>query len=180
MFLFYDTETTGLDPKKERVVQLASLLTYPDGREAMAFNLIFKCDVEIPEPAFKVHGITDEVAETLGVNPIGGFELFEAMLERCQFAVAFNEQFDVGMITQNVRRLYDNPKLDPFEGIQRLCAMKIAAKVLGAGQRISLTNAHTKLFGEGFSGAHDAMADVRATARVFFECKKRMAEQRAA
>jgi hypothetical protein len=37
----------------------------------------------------------------------------------------------------------------------------------------NLTELHTYLFGKGFDGAHDAMADVKACANCFFELKKR-------
>jgi len=37
----------------------------------------------------------------------------------------------------------------------------------------SLIELHTKLFDEGFDGAHDALADVKACAKSFFELKER-------
>lgn len=36
----------------------------------------------------------------------------------------------------------------------------------------TLTELHTKLFKEGFDGAHDALDDVKACARSFFELTK--------
>ena len=36
-----------------------------------------------------------------------------------------------------------------------------------------LTELYTKLFGHAFSGAHDAMADIKATKECFFELKRR-------
>jgi DNA polymerase III epsilon subunit-like protein len=35
-----------------------------------------------------------------------------------------------------------------------------------------LEELHQKLFGEGFEGAHDALVDVQACARCFFELKR--------
>jgi len=37
----------------------------------------------------------------------------------------------------------------------------------------TLEELHTVLFGENFQGAHDALADVRATAKCFFELLRR-------
>jgi hypothetical protein len=35
-----------------------------------------------------------------------------------------------------------------------------------------LSELHIKLFGEDFDGAHDALADIEATARCFWEMRK--------
>ena len=166
MYLFYDTETTGLNPKKDRVVQLAALLTYPDGRKAQAFDLLLKSDVAIPAQASAVHGITDEMVAHLGVEPGGALALFDAMLERAQVAVAYNDQFDVGMLRSMFQRMDGPDYVDPFEKVQRFCACNAGAELFG--RKLKLIDIHRQLLGRGFDGAHDAMSDVVACKDVFF------------
>lgn len=57
MILFYDLETTGLDPETSRIVELAAV----EGPEARpAYLGRFDPGVPIPRGASRVHGITDE------------------------------------------------------------------------------------------------------------------------
>lgn len=61
MFLFFDTETTGL--KSPHIVQLAALLTEEDGRECARLNVIIQPEGwTIPDEAAAVHGITTDIA----------------------------------------------------------------------------------------------------------------------
>ena len=57
-----------------------------------------------------------------------------------------------------------------------ICKMPPTPKMLAAGfdkfKMPKLIEAHQHLFGEGFDKAHDAMADVMACKRIYFECKR--------
>lgn len=54
-----DLETTGIQPKTDRIIDLAAIKLYPDGRQEQAY---WRCNpgTPIPAEATAVHGITDQ------------------------------------------------------------------------------------------------------------------------
>ncbi len=95
MILFYDLETTGLDPDSSRIVELAAV----EGPEARpAYLGRFDPGVPIPLEASRVHGITDEA-----VRGERRFEEAAAELQRL-----FEGRVLCGY---NIRR-FDTPLLD--------------------------------------------------------------------
>ena len=54
----FDLETTGIDPDKDRIVQIAIIRVEPDGRRT-TFETMVNPEVPIPPEATKVHGIKD-------------------------------------------------------------------------------------------------------------------------
>lgn len=56
-YIFYDTETTGLSPERERIIELAA---YDPERDAQFVSLIHP-GRPIPAESSAIHGITDEM-----------------------------------------------------------------------------------------------------------------------
>ncbi len=57
--VFFDLETTGVDPTKDKIVEISMLKIHPDGTEETFHSLVNpKCP--IPESSSSVHGITDK------------------------------------------------------------------------------------------------------------------------
>jgi DNA polymerase-3 subunit epsilon len=54
-----DTETTGMDPMRDRIVEFAAVKLHPDGRRE-TFRTLVNPKEPIPPEASRVHGITDE------------------------------------------------------------------------------------------------------------------------
>jgi DNA polymerase-3 subunit epsilon len=184
MKLVFDTETTGLikkslpldHPDQPRIVQLGAIL-YSDAGEVRAeLNLIIKPDGwTIPKEAAAVHGITTEIAEQYGVPLAFALSLFNQLVKLADMVVAHNYDYDNPVVEGEFIRL---GKPCPLTGKNNFCTMKAATDVVKEpGSRgykwPRLQTTHKFLFGSEFEGAHDAMADVRACGRVFFELKKR-------
>ena len=55
----FDLETTGIDPDKDRIIQMAIIRVEPDGRRT-TFETLVNPEMPIPRESTKVHGITDE------------------------------------------------------------------------------------------------------------------------
>ena len=182
MFLFFDTETTGLPrdwqaPLEDldnwpRLVQLAWLLFDENGREAETSSRIIRPEgFVIPAAAAAVHGITNERAQAEGValNPV--LEEFIEAIDQSKMIIAHNMSFDEMIIGAELKRKNYGHKL--FER-PRICTMLSATDYCridnGHGYKWpKLVELHYRLFGKGFDGAHDALADVKACARCFFE-----------
>ncbi|MBZ0242203.1 MAG: PHP domain-containing protein, partial [Bacteroidales bacterium] len=185
MFLIFDTETTGL-PKNfnapvsdtdnwPRMVQLAWQLHDAEGKLLDVANYIVKPDgYTIPFNATKVHGLTTEHAIQHGLPLDEVLQKFQEILKQTTFLVGHNIGFDINIAGAEFYRIaQDNPlasflKLDTCtETTASLCQLPG-----GRGGKFKLPNLselHETLFQTGFDEAHNASADVEATARCFLE-----------
>ncbi len=184
MFLIFDTETTGL-PKNfkapltdfdnwPRMVQIAWQVHDEKGQLIDAQNYIVKPEgYEIPYQAVKVHGISTERAHRDGNDLVWVLEEFNKALEKSEYVIGHNIEFDLNIagceyLRKNVSSpLLDLPSIDTKNESTEYCAIPGGR---GGGYKWpNLSEMHQKLFGEGFDEAHNASADVIATARCFLE-----------
>ena len=186
MFLIFDTETTGLPLLKNapltnfdnwpRMVQIAWQLHDELGNFVEAQNHIVRPEgFEIPINAKMVHGITTEYALEHG-EPLGEvLDMFLEAAKKAKYLVGHNIKFDMDVVgCEFLRNRGENP-LTEWK-IVDTCTEKTASFCQFPGGRNGkfklpkLIDFHKLLFGEDFSSAHNACADVEATARVFLEC----------
>jgi DNA polymerase-3 subunit epsilon len=108
--LGFDTETTGTDVARDRIVTAALVHSTGPGRanETIATWLIDP-EMEIPEPARKVHGISTEHAREHGMQSAAALEEVAGMLadalDKDVPIVAFNGGFDLQILENELRRL---------------------------------------------------------------------------
>ncbi len=184
MFLIFDTETTGLprDYKAPltdsdnwpRMVQIAWQLHNKSGVLIEAKSYIVKPEgYQIPFQASKVHGITTEKALRDGLELTHVLEEFNTVLEKTEYVIGHNVEFDLSIAgAEFIRKGITTPlhtlaSVDTKDESTDFCALPG-----GRGGKFkwpNLSELHQKLFGEGFDEAHNAMADVAATARSFME-----------
>lgn len=185
MYLFFDTETTGL-PKSygapitdtdnwPRLVQLAWLAYDAAGNKVAGENHIVKPQgFEIPEQAAKIHGITTEKAMFEGKDLQVVLQIFHSRLSQAEILVGHNISFDTNIVGAEFLRLNIPPVTPPR---RKICTMMSSTKFCSLpGPRgpkwPKLQELHRKLFSEDFAEAHNAAADIDATARCFFELKR--------
>jgi DNA polymerase III epsilon subunit-like protein len=182
MILFFDTETTGL-PKNwkapvtdldnwPRLVQLAYLVYDFDGNLIHSCNEIIKPDgFTIPTEASNVHGITTEMASQRGTDINDVFELFLIHLKRSKMIVAHNMAFDEKIIGSELIRLGKENVIVAKEKVCTMLKTVDLCKIEGPyGYKWpKLEELHRYLFNHDFEGAHDALADIQATAKCFWE-----------
>lgn len=185
MFLIFDTETTGLPRDKNapltdfdnwpRVVQIAWQLHDQQGALISSGNHIVKPDgFTIPFNAAKVHGITTDFALKNGKPIQEVLELFNQAINQTEYIIGHNIEFDRNILGAEYLRnnvdtnFLNKPQLDTCtEVTANFC--QIPGGRGGRFKYPTLEELYKKLFEEGFSGAHNAMADVEATSRSFFE-----------
>lgn len=186
-YLFFDTETTGI-PKDykapctntdnwPRLIQLGWLLTDAAGRILSEGNHIVRPDgFEIPKAASDVHGITTEFALENGKPLLDVIFAFGADLNQADCVVGHNLDYDLHIVgAEYVRLGYDSRIMFARP---TLCTMQATIQFCNIPGRFGpkwpkLMELYTKLFGQGFDGAHDAMADIVATKDCFFELIRR-------
>ena len=189
MFLIFDTETTGL-PKIEnapltdfdnwpRMVQLAWQIHDQKGRFVEAHNYLVKPEgFEIPISAKMVHGISTEHAAKYGKPLAEVLDLFLQSAAKATHLVGHNIDFDLNVLGCEFLRLKGENPLPNWPKVDT-CTEKTALFCQipgGKGGKFKLPRLgeiHHLLFGEGFESAHNASADVEATARVFLELVRR-------
>ena len=184
MYLIFDTETTGLPQNWKapltdfdnwpRLVQLAWQVHDVEGKLVDVQNYIVKPEgFDIPYNASKIHGISTERATKEGLALSEVLEIFIQELKKAQFVVGHNISFDNNIVgceflRKNMPNLLQSiPAIDTKNDATDFC--KIPGGRGGRFKWPSLTELHEKLFSSTFSQAHNASADVEATARCFLE-----------
>ncbi|MCG8698023.1 MAG: DNA polymerase III subunit alpha [Bacteroidales bacterium] len=184
MFLIFDTETTGL-PKNynapvsdsdnwPRMVQIAWQLHDEKGELIEVNNYIVKPEgYTIPFSAEKVHGISTQKAQTDGKDLDWVLNEFNKTLAKCTYVVGHNIEFDINIVgAEYFRKSIDSNLLNLKAVDTKNESTEYCALPGGKGGKFkwpNLSELHNKLFGEGFDEAHNASADVVATARCFLE-----------
>jgi DNA polymerase III subunit alpha len=184
MFLIFDTETTGL-PKDynapvtnsdnwPRMVQIAWQVHDEKGQLVEVKNYIVKPEgYDIPFNAVQIHGISTHRAQQQGVPLEFVLEEFEKARAKSKFIVGHNITFDLSILGAECHRkakdisVVDAAYIDTKDESTDYCA--IPGGKGGKFKWPTLTELHHKLFGNGFGEAHNAAADVEATARCFLE-----------
>lgn len=185
MYLIFDTETTGLPRSYDapltqfdnwpRMVQLAWQLHDKTGKLLSVQSYLIKPDgFDIPFNASKVHGISTEIARQEGRDITEVLDIFMDDLQRSEWICGHNVEFDIHVAACEMLRLgredvlSGRPMIDSNgEKTARLCQLPG-----GRGGKFKfpkLTELHWHLFDENFSAAHNAAADVEATARCMLE-----------
>ncbi len=188
MFIIFDTETTGLPRNYKaplsdsenwpRLVQLAWQIHDEKGQLLEAGDYIVKPEgFTIPYSATKVHGITDEKAAEEGVELTWLLKQFNKALSKASFIVGHNIEFDRNITGAEYYRtdletpLLEMEQVDTMDSSIQFCALPGGKG--GGYKRPNLTELHLTLFEERFDEAHNATADVEATARCFLELLRR-------
>jgi DNA polymerase III epsilon subunit-like protein len=186
MYLFFDTETTGL-PRNwrapvtdlnnwPRMIQIAWILCDDKGNRLESNDYIIKPEnFEIPLDASKIHGISTEKAINEGVALEMVLNKFNELVEQTDSIVAHNISFDEKILGAELLR--KNIKSN-FNKKRKLCTMQSSTnycKLPGSyGYKWpKLSELYIKLFGVDFEDAHDASADINATEKCFWEMRKR-------
>ena len=185
MELFFDTETNNLPLWKEEY-------THPDQPHVIQFGFILSTDKRIyaegnflvtPQQDFdmspeaeRIHGISKADILLHGIGATIVADTIESLVYSADCLVAHNMKFDLLLVQAMLHRAQGD--LSVFNK-RRFCTMLETTDVCcipgkwGKNKWPKLQELHKFLFGVGFEGAHDALEDVRATRRCFYELQKR-------
>jgi DNA polymerase III epsilon subunit-like protein len=185
-FIVFDTETTGL-PKNykapvtdlqnwPRIISLAWVV-FDENENVLKekYEMVKPDGWVIPKEKFWVeNGYSTEKSMEVGVPLRGLVEEFIQDLDGCDLLIAHNMGFDSKIIGAEMLRL----GLDTGKQVKKFCTKETLTNYCQIPTRWgfkwpTLLEAHLKLFGTGFDGAHDALADVKACGKVFFEAQRR-------
>ena len=185
MYLIFDTETTGL-PKNwrapisdidnwPRCIQIAWQVHDEMGVLLESKSYIVKPkDFDIPYESEKIHGISTELAYEEGIDLEEVLTEFNNSVSKSKFIIGHNVNFDLNVIGCEFYRnnITSNIELtDVLDTCTELTAelCKLPGGRGGKFKLPTLTELHEFLFQSSFKEAHNATADVEATARCFLE-----------
>lgn len=187
--LFFDTETTGFpkpsieDPAHAMPVQIAYKLDDDACVERMSCSTLIKTggEWEIGAKAQEIHGISAEQCDAYGVPLESAMRQFGHALMAADLVVAHNIKFDMAI----VRRAFwvacqrkGAPFKDPFANKPVYCTLQNAIHAVnlpgrnGQPKWPKLEECMQHFFGESIVGAHDALVDTRACARVYYRLRE--------
>ncbi len=185
MYLFFDTETTGLPRNRKapvtdlnnwpRMIQIAWILCDDNGNQIESDDFIIRPEnFIIPPEASNVHGITTARAINEGDDLVKVLTEFNELVGQANYIVAHNISFDgkiVGaeLLRKGIHSDFGNKiKLCTKEGATDYCKLP----GFKGYKWPTLSELHIKLFGEDFKEAHDASVDVNATEKCFWELRR--------
>lgn len=203
--LVFDTETTGLP--KSRIIDPSALHLWPhivqfsyivydsldNDINVVEDNIIKTADgVEITAESSAIHGITNEISKTTGVDLKGVLAGFFADLQNADTLVGHNITFDINVVVVELLRLIYNKSdsvsaeelttykvnlhlLNNYKGVYctmqnsiDLCAIKVVGKTGREYNKFpKLIELHQKIFDTTPNNLHNSLIDILVTLRCY-------------
>ena len=175
----FDTETTGVDPHRDRIVTAAVIHVGP-GIERTTSEWLLNPGIDIPEGAANIHGITTEHAQAVGVEPAGAifevFEVLERMARRGAVIVGHNVTYDATIPWAELHRHGMRDEADRLMGMRCFVDTFVLDKWADPYRKGSRRLVDVaKHYGVALSEqeAHGAKADALAAGRVAWHIAQR-------
>ena len=158
--VFFDIESTGLNVIRDRIVQIALIKHFKDGREPQEIEMLINPGIPIGKEAMEIHGITPEMVAKKPTFPQIAEKLFN-WIGDSDLGGYNSNRFDIPMLMEEFARAGFDFDIDKRRliDVQRIF-YKMEPRTLKAAYKL-YCNAELE-------DAHDALADVRATVDVLF------------
>ncbi len=174
----FDLETTGRDPQQARIVTASVVLVSPSGDVLREWEWLADPEVEIPEEAAAVHGVSTERARAEG-RPAAEVtaeldDVLAGLWDQRVPVLAFNAAYDLTVLARENERHgltapAPLPVLDPFVLNKQVHRYRRGKRTLGA---------LCEEYGVVLDAAHTSAADALATERLATALATRFAELR--
>lgn len=171
----FDLETTGLDLREARIVTACVVELDIDGQPVgKTFEWLADPQIEIPEAASNVHGVTTEIARRDGRQ---ASEVVAEILQTLRdfFAqgvpvVAYNAPYDFSILHHEALRHGLSPLAEPAPIIDPMVVDKKVEQYRKGKRTLTVVSEY---YGVSLSDAHNATADAIAAGRVAQAIAKR-------
>ncbi|MBU0706321.1 DEAD/DEAH box helicase family protein, partial [Patescibacteria group bacterium] len=154
-FVVLDLETSGIDPKRDDIIEVA-MVRYENGKEVARYDDLIKIGYKLPEIITIITGITDKDLEKNGKERADVFAEVERVIKGA-YIVAHNSAFDVGFLRAK------GIHLDILGTIDTIPLAQILMPELPSYSLESLTDD----LNISHENKHRAMGDVEATLDLF-------------
>lgn len=159
-FVVFDTETTGLDPKKDKIISIGAVkvknnqILYDQSFEALLWQENVGSKETTPIHQILSQDLMEASSEA---------EVLKKWLEFTKDAVlvAHHTWFDTQIVQNHLMKNFEVPLFNPS-----IDTMKLAQRTLGEQKHYDLDTL-SQLYDISISGRHTAMGDALATAELF-------------
>ena len=164
----FDTETTGLDLKTARIVTATVVELDQNGQVVVDRpEWLANPEIEIPEVASNVHGITTEIARAQGRNYKEVIQEILDVLRDCFDrgipVIAYNAPYDFTILYHQALELGLEPIANPFPVIDPLVVDKTFDKFRRGKRKLEIV---AEFYQVPLDDAHNSKADAIAAGRV--------------
>ncbi|MCY4445187.1 MAG: DUF294 nucleotidyltransferase-like domain-containing protein [Rhodobacteraceae bacterium] len=164
-----DSETTGLNPKTDRVIELAGVAIYAGQIVADAdFQTLIDPQVPIPKKSTAIHNLTDEDIKG-SPNFVDGFASFSSWVNS-RFVIGYSIGFDLAIFAQEHQRhglVWNEPISLDVEELIRVIAPNLpnySLETVASWLQVPLENRHR------------ALPDALITSQVFLQLIPKLRE----
>ena len=162
--IILDTETTGLNPSSDRIIEIACVEMINEIPTGKVFHKYYNPgNVVIPEQAENIHGLSNEFLKDYKLFDDNIDEVLD-FIDNCQLII-HNASFDLAMINSALERMH----LKKIEESSALCTVRMARKMF-PGSKVNL-NALCRRFDISLANRekHDAVTDCFLLSQVYIE-----------
>jgi DNA polymerase-3 subunit epsilon len=160
----FDIESTGLSPRKDRIIELSAVRINIDGTEETKTWLLNPC-VPIPKETSDIHGITDDIVKDCPTFLDRSKEIAEFFAD-ADLSGFNSDRFDIPCLEEEFARAGINLAV---ANRRRIDVQRIYHKM----HPRDLSAAVREYLGREHEGAHGAEADTLATVAILKEQLKR-------
>jgi DNA polymerase III epsilon subunit family exonuclease len=169
VFVAFDTETTGLNPETDKLVEIAAIKFLLNGKIISTYTKLINPQIAIPEKASSVHGITDDMV--INEKPIDDVlpDFISWLNEKNDWLdtnaspviLAHNAPFDLSFLRTAINTL----NLVNIEN-HVICTLRLSYKLVNDSPNHQLRTL-TEYFGIQSSSYHRALADSHHVVGLF-------------
>ena len=173
--VFFDLETTGVSPEKDRIVEIACLKISPVEENGIMTTKIeekkavLNPTIPIPKEASDVHGFTDEKVKDCP-RFIELSKSLYSFFKDCDFGGFNSDSYDIPLLSQEFARC--NIVFPDWD-----CAYVDVLKFERALNPNKLADVYKRYTGQDLEGAHGAENDIRATVDVLLHQLKKIGKE---
>ncbi|MEU1075344.1 MULTISPECIES: 3'-5' exonuclease [unclassified Streptomyces] len=177
----FDTETTGVDVERDRLVSAALVVQDGPGSRPRSTRWLVNPGIPVPAAATAVHGLTDEHLQLNGRWPAPVMdEVARALAEECAAGrplVVMNAPFDLTLLDRELRRHRASSLARYLDGAPlRVLDPRVLDKHLDRYRKGRRTLSDLcEHYGVALEGAHEAAADALAALEVVRAVGRRFA-----
>ena len=163
-----DTETTGLSPQEDRLIEIAAIRVR-GGKEVARFETLVKPGRKLSKKITEITGITDEELKDAPTQQEALQRFVEFLMD--DIIVAHNANFDIKFIANAFKRA------GVSKGMLYIDTLALARSAYPNMPNHKLSTLINELGLLDHEQEHRAMSDVEATQRLYMVCKAQLVRQ---
>lgn len=161
--VIYDTETTGNDPGKDQIIQIAAIRMDSNGNIIDSIDHLVKHTVPMSKAALATHHITEKEIDEKGIDPDEALQDFLRFTDGMVIVGHNSVRFDYPLIQRQLRE----SGLPMLNNQSHYDTLLIAKQFLPDSKNYKLSTLCER-YGITNSAAHNAYGDIGATGNVLF------------